>query len=403
MSKLPATFFAGNRKTLAKKGGLYVLSAYTKQQRSNDASFYFEQEANFWYLTGIDAPDWWVIIDGVRGHTWLVAPEISAVHQTFDGSLSHEDALAMSGAEEIISRDDADKLLRDLARRHSLVGSLGDDPYAKYYDFVLNPAPKELWRKLDRIFNDVRDIRQDLARQRAVKQPEEIAAMKRAIALTNATFKEVKDKLATFKNEYEIEAEFSYQFRKKGADGHAYDPIVAAGKNAVTLHYDTNSEAIKKKDLVLMDIGARVDGYAADVTRTYAVSTPTARQKAVHAAVEKAQKEIIKLIAPGVSLKNYADAVDEIMKDALESLGLLPNRDDQATYRKYFPHAISHGLGVDVHDSLGAPIDFAENMVLTVEPGIYIEEERIGVRIEDDILVTKDGSLNLSKSLPTSL
>jgi Xaa-Pro aminopeptidase len=153
----------------------------------------------------------------------------------------------------------------------------------------------------------------------------------------------------------------------------------------------------------LLDIGARAGGYAADITRTYAYGEPTKRQIEVHAAVRDAQQQIIQLIQPNVTVEQYQREVDTIMADALLRIGLMSNRDDTENYHKYFPHAISHGLGVDVHDSLGSPKYLLPGMVLTVEPGIYIPEEGIGVRIEDDILVTSSGNENMSRRLSTDL
>ena len=170
----------------------------------------------------------------------------------------------------------------------------------------------------------------------------------------------------------------------------------------MTLHYTKNSDKLAKNRLVLIDIGARVNGYCADITRTYGIR-PTKRQRAVHAAVEAAHHRIIELIQPNLAIAEYMHAVDEIMKDALCELNLLEARSDDTTYRRYFPHSVSHGLGVDVHDSLGKPQFLQPGMVLTVEPGIYIAEEGIGVRIEDDILVTETGHLNLTAGLSTSL
>ena len=149
-----------------------------------------------------------------------------------------------------------------------------------------------------------------------------------------------------------------------------------------------------------MDVGARVDGYAADITRTYAVGEPTKRQVAVHTAVQTAHQRIINLLRPGLELATYLQQVDEIMQQALQSLGLLKTPED---YRRYFPHAISHGLGVDVHASLGQQRYIEAGMVLNVEPGIYIPQENIGVRIEDDILITDKGRRNLSQKLATHL
>ena len=384
-------------------GGLSVVNAFTQMQRTNDAAFPFEQEANFWWLTGINAPDWWVIIDGQRAKSWLVAPAVSAAHQIFDGSLSAETAQRISGIDTVLLQDEAMTMLRDLAKKHSVVHAIGEPDHTEYYDFMLNPAPKKLWNMLERTFADVQDCRLQLAKLRTIKQPEEIAAIKKAIKLTIDGFNVVKQKLLDLSYEYEIEAEFSYLFKIHGATGHAYDPIIASGKNACTLHYDANTDRLKKGSLVLMDVGARVGGYAADISRTYSLGEPTQRQRQIHGAVQTAQREIIKLIKPRLLVADYYVSVDVIMKEALVGLGLLRSMDDDATYRRYFPHAIGHGLGVDVHDSLGQSAEFLPGMVLTVEPGIYILAEGIGVRIEDNILVTDKGNTNLSKALSTSL
>ena len=398
-------FFIGNRRQLTTKlsGGIVVMTAYGAMQRSNDMSFDFEQEANFWWLTGIEAPDWWLIIDSTRHKSWLAAPTISQAHQIFDGSVSPEQAKVTSGVDAVVTHDEALSLLRELAKKHSTVYTLGDQPHAEYLDFVLNPAPKKLHETLTRLFNSVQDCRKDLAQLRAIKQPAEITAIKKAIKLTASAFEQVKPVLPSLKYEYEIEAEFSYYFRRHGAKGHAYDPIVAAGKNACTLHYVDNSAKLAKSELLLLDIGAKVDGYAADITRTYALGRPTKRQVEVHGAVQLAQRQVIQLLSPGVSVREYHEKGEKIMKTALLQLGLMTNHDDDERFHMYFPHAMSHGLGVDVHDSLGGPEVFLPGMVLTVEPGIYIPEEGIGVRIEDDILITETGHLNLSAKLSTDL
>lgn len=398
-------FFASNRDQLIKKvnGGVIVLSAYTSMQRGGDMAFSFEQEANFWWLTGIEAADWWVIIDGVRHKTWLVAPKLSEIQEIFDGGLSPETAKKISGADEVITRDNAKSLLRELVKKHSVAYSLGEEPYAEYFDFTINPAGKKMHDMLSRTFNSVQDCRKDMAKLRAIKQPIEITQMKKVINLTIEAFELVKETLGDVTYEYEVEAEFSYFFRKKGAAGHAYDPIVAAGSNACTLHYDANNAKLKKRELLLLDIGARLNGYSADITRTYAIGEPTKRQVEVHAAVQAAQKQIMKLLGPNVMVEQYQRDVDRIMSEALMSLGLMKDVNDEKAFRRYFPHAVSHGLGIDVHEALGAPRMFEPGMVLTVEPGIYIPEEGIGVRIEDDVLITEKGHSNLSSRLSTDL
>ena len=402
---MTSVFFRSNRKQLGEliHNGVAILSSYNSIQRSNDSAFGFEQEANFWYLTGIDVSDWWVIIDTAAQKSWLVAPDVDAVHQVFDGSLAWDDAKRISGIDTVLFRVEAKQLLLNLAKTHDTVYTLGPDPHEKHYNFVVNPAQASMRRMLKNAFVNVADCRQDLAKLRAIKQLHEIAAMEKAIALTTQAFADVKKKLPQLKAEYQVEAEFTYAFRKSGAMGHAYDPIVASGANARTLHYSANQAALPPNGLLLIDIGARVDGYAADITRTYAVGTPTQRQKDVHAAVERAHHAIIALLKPGLNVRDYHASVQDIMKQELVGLGLMSSPDDEASCRKYFPHAISHGLGIDVHDSLGKPDTFAPGMVLTVEPGIYISSEGIGVRIEDDILITDTGHRNLSAALPTSL
>lgn len=400
---MKADFFADNRARLIEKlkGGVIVLSAYTAQQRRDDMSFKFEQESNFWYLTGIEYADWRLIIDGTRHKSWLVAPSVDAVHQVFDGSLSADQANKISGINDVIDSVAAERLLADLARQHSVVYTLGESVYAKYYDFALNPAPRKLRVELARIFTSTRDCTKELVQLRAIKKPEEIAALKKAVKLTCDVFAAIKSDLATYRTESEIEAEYTYRFRRASATGHAYDPIVAAGVNACTLHYVANQGKLQKGQLVLIDVGARVGGYAADITRTYAYGAPTKRAKDVHEKVAMAQRDIIQQIGPDIPVQEYQRYVDKRMLQALIELKLARDENDTDSLRHYMPHSIGHGLGIDVHDQLGMPRTFQPGMVMTVEPGIYIPEEKIGVRIEDDILVTASGHQNLSAKLST--
>lgn len=377
-----------------------VFAAHAAVQKNADTAYPYVQESNFFWLTGIKEQGWQLIIDGFAGRVWLVAPTIADQHQLFDGSLAHDEARRISGIETIITAAEAEELLKTLAGQHDQVYTLAGHPHADHFDFIENPAPLALYAHLKTLFQTVQDCRHLLAKQRAIKHSDEVLAIQEAVDVTIDAFSSVHDSLSALHSEYEIEAEFNYRFTRAGTDGHAYDPIIAGGANACTLHYGKNEAGLPDNGLVLLDVGAQVNGYAADITRTYAVGTPTDRQVAVHAAVETAHHEIIALLGPDVSVRAYHEEVDVIMRRALDSLGLLKSDDD---YRKYFPHAISHGLGVDVHDALGKPEVFKPGMVLTVEPGIYIPEEGIGVRIEDDILITESGRTNLSAALPTSL
>lgn len=395
---MKAAFFTNNRARLMKQiDGIAVLSAYTGMQRSADMAGPFQQEANFWYLSGIKDPDWILVVDKER--SYLIAPDVSEIHRIFDGGLSAEEAKQISGVQEVLTWKEGTNLFKQYAAQGIAVYSLGEDPRSEYYNFSLNPSPIKLEKTLRKVFKDTKDLRRPLLRLRAIKQPEEIEAIRRAVDITKDAFGDIKQRLGDMSHEYDVDAEFTYAFRRHNGT-HAYDPIVAGGINACTLHYVQNASALEDSSLLLIDIGIRLDDYPADITRTYAIGEPTERQRDVHAAVEKAQHEIIALLRPGLSLEAYQDSVDVIMKAALDSLGLLKSEDD---YRRYFPHAISHGLGVDVHDTLGGYSEFQAGMVLTVEPGIYIPEEKIGVRLEDNIVITEQGNDNLSALLSLSL
>ena len=393
-------FHTNNRKRLfAKaKGELIILTAYDSVQQSGDMAAPFLQESSFWWATGINQPGWKVILDTARGDATLVRPQRSDVDVIFNGESDDDEIRTISGIHHIISQREFEGYLRQLHRHHTIVYTLTQK---EDHEFVLNPAKAALIAVLKRIFDSVQYSDVLFAELKAIKQPDELARMRAAMKLTCDTFSMVQSRLVSFKTEAEIEAEFIYAFHKAGAH-HAYEPIVASGAHACTLHYIENSGKLRAREMVLIDIGARVDGYSADVTRTYC-RNPTKRQSEVHAAVESAEQAIIELIKPGLPIADYLKQVDEIMKQALQKIGLLDDLNDTETYRKYFPHAVSHGLGIDTHDSLGRPRYLEEGMVLTVEPGIYIPEESIGVRIEDDILVTKTGHENMTGQLSTAL
>ncbi len=404
MKSLDSTFFTYNRERAMEKlqGGLLVIAGYTGMQWTNDEEVKFKQEGNFWYLTGIEFADWWLIVDAKRGKSWLVEPDIDEQHRLFTESLNADSAKHVSGIADIISRDQAMSMLRTAAKSHPLVYTVGLPHYHEHFDFTLNPAIADMKSMLDRIFVKVEDFRLELSRLRAIKQPIELEVMQSAINLTIKGLKDVKEKLQKYKNEYEIEADLSHAFRITGGEGHGFDPIIASGHNATVAHYFTNNSPLKKGTFVMMDVGAKVSGYPADLTRTYAVGKPTKRMVAVHDAVRTAQQEIISLLRPGLLVEEYHRKVDEIIKREMVRLNIIVSVDDEAGFRHHMPHSISHGLGVDVHDSLGKPKAFQPGMVITVEPGIYLQDEGIGVRIEDDILITDIGHKNLSAKLQTN-
>lgn len=395
------SFYKNNRRKLGEKldGGLIVLAAYDVLQSSADMTHEFDFEANFFYLTGLRTARWRMVYDGLRDYCYLVRPELSDVEKTFNGYLDDAEALEISGADKVVTSAEFEGLLRQQTKKHNLVYTL--QPEAPSGHVVMNPAEKNLFGLLGRIFTKVSDCRGELAKMRALKQPEEIVLMKKAAQITMDAFQFARAQMENYRYEYEIEADFTANFRRRNAR-HAYEPIVAGGNNAVTLHYIENKDKLAKRNLILLDIGARYGGYASDITRTFAFGQPTKRQTAVHQAVRAAQAQIIGLLAPGLDVMTYQKEVDRIMLDACRSLDL-GDDSDTGVVRRYMPHAVSHGLGIDTHDSLGRPRELREGMVLTVEPGIYLAEEGVGVRIEDDILITASGHDNLTAALATDL
>lgn len=401
---MKSEFFTNNRHLLmdALVDGLVVLAGYTGMQWQGDTAVPFRQEANFWYLTGIAHADWRLIIDGRAGTSWLVAPVVDEMHQLFDGSLGADVAKRMSGVDGVISQQEGKALLAKLAKAHNDIYTLHAPPYAQHVAFTLNPAEKQLQRELCEFAGETKDCRPVLARLRAVKLPEEIEYMRQAALVSVEAFEKAKSVLPRATFEYEVEAELTYCFRRHGTV-HAFEPIVACGEHACTLHYVQNAGRLERGGLILIDAGASCSGYPADVTRTYAYMEPTERQMAVHRTVQDAEQRIVALVQPGMSIAAYLDSVDNIMKESLLSLGLMKHKKDEKAYRRYFPHAISHGLGLDVHEGLGGYKELRPGMVLTVEPGIYIPEEGIGVRIEDAVVVLEDGQENLTVRLSTDL
>jgi Xaa-Pro aminopeptidase len=210
--------------------------------------------------------------------------------------------------------------------------------------------------------------------------------------------------------EYEIEAEIIHEFIRSGAQGHAYTPIIGSGHNACVLHYIENHSECEDGELVLMDFGARYANYNADLTRTVPVNGKfTKRQRAVYEAVLAVFKAARKMLKPGVIIKEYQDKVGEHMEEELLKLKLITKKDikealekdpEKPAFKKYFMHGTSHHLGLDVHDVGNTWRKVAPGMVFTIEPGIYIPEENLGVRLENDVLITKNGNVDLMADIP---
>jgi len=402
-------FFAGNRerlKALFTGTAPIVLTANGLLQRAGDEAFPFHQDGSFWYLTGCDEPDVIFVCD--KHKEYLIVPARERVREAFDGAVDFDELKRRSGINEVLSEKDGWHRLEHRLKKVKHVATLAANPkYIEHFGFYSNPARAELIRRLRNINGEVEllDLRPHLSRLRMVKQEPELRALQQAIDITIATLKEISRpaKLAKYAYEYEIEADITRGFRRRGARGHAFTPIVASGKNACTLHNATNDGALASDELVTTDVGADYERYAADITRTISLGgSPSRRQEAVHAAVAEAQDFAYSILKPGVQLRDYEKQMEAFVGEKLRELGLIKTIDHESV-RRYFPHATSHFLGLDVHDAGDYDRPLEADMVLTVEPGIYIPEEGIGVRLEDDVIITPDGIKNMSGNLPRGL
>ena len=405
-SNFSSEFFSGNRarlRTLFSGSAPMIFTANGLMQRNSDIPFSFRQDSNFWYLTGLDMPEAMLVIDG--DEEYLILPEMSPTDEVFGAPADLEIIKMKSGINDIVYMQEGWPRLAKRLKKVQHAATLTASPaFSKQYGFYTNPARKNLMRKLRNEQPDIEllDLRQHFMKMRMTKQKPELDALKQAIDITTATMKKIEKKLATYKYEYEIEADLSHGFRSRGAQGHAFAPIVAGGKNTCHLHYDKNNDSLADVSILYIDTGAEVENYSADITRTYTLKEAAKREKAVIEAVSVVAEYARGNIKPGISIRENEKLVEQFMGEKLRELGLIKTNTHE-NVRKYYPHACSHYLGLDTHDTGDYDAPLEENMVLTVEPGIYIPEEGIGVRIEDDVLVTKTGIKVLSEKLYNKL
>lgn len=400
-------FFINNRlrlKQILSHDDPIIITSNGLIQRGGDNSYPFTQDANFWYLTGISDPDITLVIDSDR--EFLIVPIREGSRVTFDGQIDQSLLTSISGIGDIVNEASGWKRMDGILEKTKRLATLAPAPnYIEDYGMYANPARSRLIERLKQHVNDVEliDIRSELANMRMIKQLPELKAIQAAIDVTNKTLAEVLSKpKGSYKYEYQLEADISRGFRFHGSDGHAFEPIIAGGASACTLHNRTNNLVLTQGELVILDVGASVHGYAADISRVYANSKPTNRQKDVFHAVKETQSYAMSLLKPGVNLRTYEKRVVRFIGTKLKQLGLINNTKEE-TIREYFPHATSHFLGLNVHDVGDYQKPLKTGTVLTVEPGIYIKREGIGVRIEDDVLITKNGIEVLSRNLPAEL
>ena len=401
-----------------------IVSSAQEATRSNDTLYRYRQDSDFYYLTGFDEPEAIAVIarsNGDQKYTLFVRPR-DPEREIWDGRRAGvEGAKADFGADAAFPISEFEEKLGDILNgSNSLYYRIGNGN-AELDETIVKQIRRlrTLGRRGMRAPESIIDTGAIIHEMRLFKTDEEIAMMQRAADIAAEGHREAMRAVRTGMNEYEIEALIEYTFRKNGASGPAYTSIVGGGANATVLHYITNDAPLKEGDLLLVDAGAEYRGYASDITRTFPVSGRFSEaQREVYDVVLETQMTCIEMLRPGTRPKDIQERSVEVLTEGMLRLGLL--KGDAATiikeekYKQFYMHTIGHFLGLDVHDVGRYHIkdesrQLEPGMVMTVEPGIYISPETkdipekylgIGVRIEDDVLVTADGPNVLSSKAP---
>jgi len=381
-----------------------------------DSTLPFEQHRNIFYLSGVDQEESILVL--FPSATKAAHREILFVKETNDhiaiwegAKLNKAQATATSGIQTVYWLKDFDLVFPKLMAEATHFYYNNNDHYRQAV---------EMETRDDRFLKMVKSSYPSLKfvpnfpimeAIRGVKEPEEIALIQTACDITEKGFKRVLGFIKPGVMEYEIEAEFAHEFLKNRSRGFAYTPIIGSGYNACVLHYIENNQTCKDGDMLLMDVGAEYANYSSDMTRTIPVNGQfTSRQKAVYQAVLNVKNEATKLLVPGTIWEDYHIEVGKMMTSELLGLGLIDKTDVKnedpkwPAYKKYFMHGTSHHLGLDTHDFGVLKTPMTANMVFTVEPGIYIPDEKMGIRLEDDVVIQAEGPpLNLMQNIPIEI
>jgi len=394
-----------------KPGSLAIVNSNDEMPRTGDQTHPFRQNSDMFYLTGLDQEKCILTlcpehpVENMREMLFTV--KTSDLMVTWNGhKYTMDEVREVSGIRNVKWLDEFEITLRDLMSRVQVV-YLNQNEYPKFITEVADrDARFAVKMRQDFPVHSYERLAPIVTGLRLVKEPEEIVQLQRACDLTNEGFRRVLAFVKPGQKEYEVEAEFTHEFIRKGSTGHAYSPIIASGSNACILHYNTNFNLCNDGDLLLMDVGAEYGNYAADMTRTIPVNGKfTPRQRQVYDAVLRILKAATAMLKPGTTIEKWHAEVCKLMEKELVGLGLISKKDlknqtaDSPAYFKYYMHGTGHFLGLDVHDVGSRQVVFETGMVMTCEPAIYIPEEGIGIRLENDILVAEE-PVNLMAEIP---
>lgn len=409
------TLFIENRKRFnacIKRKSIAIFNSNDQMPRNGDQFYPFRQQSDFFYLSGIDQEKSMLILapdhpdPKLREVLFLI--ETNEKITIWEGhKYTKQEAADASGIENINWLESINMLLRELMQWADFV-YLNTYEYPKYSNEVQSRDLRfALQLKQDFPMHTFERSAPILVELRMIKSEAEIMLIKKAIQITNKAFRRMLKFTKPNVMEYQIQAEMEYEFTFNGANGSAYQPIVASGANSCVLHYTENDKKCRDGDVVLFDFGAEYANYAADISRTIPVNGKfTPRQRELYNLVLRVQKKAIQKLIPGNTMEKYNEFVNKQMEREMVKIGLLDAEEvkrqnpDEPLFKKYFMHGIAHHLGLDVHDLLDKHQPFKAGMVFTCEPGIYVREEKIGIRIENNILISEKGPLDLSAEIP---
>lgn len=381
---------------------IVILFAGKPCRKTGDELYQFTPNRNFYYLTGIKEEKHIAVLSKFKNvvSEKLFLQDLDLDKEAWNGrTLRDNEASDISGIEDAVYMKDFNSYINRLVKGSEEINLYLDldREDIEEADSIANIFARQIKDKYPQIIT--KNFSNKIAPLRMIKSEEEISEMKKAIDITIDGVKSLMKNVKVGMKEYELEAYFDFECKTKGAKDLAFRTIAATGKNATILHYVENSSELKDGDLILFDLGAQWNLYNADITRVFPVNGEfTDRQREVYEAVLRVNKAVIEKIKPGVDSKELNTWARELIAEECIKLGLIEEKEKVS---KYYWHSIGHSLGLDTHDLgiHGREFTFAEGMVFTVEPGIYINEENIGIRIEDDILVTKDGCEVLTKNM----
>lgn len=370
------------------------------------------QNADLFYMTGVDQPETILLLypdsptPSLR--EVLFVRETSELIAIWEGDkLTKEQAKELTGISNIRWLQDFDTILTQVMKQADNV-YLNRNEHLRA-DNPVDTRDNRFAKNLKKTYplHNYRRLAPITSKMRQVKQEEELAPMRKAAEITEAGVRRLLEFIKPGVGEWEIEAELAHQFIRRGSRRFAFHSIIASGKSSCVLHYVENDKICQDGDLVLMDIGAEYGNYNCDITRTVPVNGKfSPRQRAVYEAVKRVGEAAFEFMRPGIRKSDYDAKVAEVMEAELLELGLLTKADiasqDKAwpAYKKYFMHGVSHSLGLDVHDVGESNPVFEPGMIYTIEPGIYIREESIGIRLENDIYIGETENINLTAGIP---